>query len=314
MKRLIFTALLLLGCSSLFARKITLTPHWTAQAQFIGYYVAKDKGFYEQEGLDVDIKHMNRGSIRNSISYIRNGEADFITAHLLTAMIAKDGGLDVVNVLQTSQTNSLCVISGSPVSSLNDLNGKKVGRWSSGSGENAILMAEDKGLSIEWVSSNQGLNLFLAGALDATLAFSYNELIGVMMALGNIEKNCVLYFSDTEYNFPEDGLFCTEEYYREHRSDVDKFVKASKRGWIYASEHPDEALKICMKYMKECNVQTNIVHQKMMLEEIIRLAKGKDGEIGFSPVSRETFDTMSKLAMETGLIIYPLQYEDLIKQ
>ena len=314
MKRLIFTVLLLLGCSVSFAQKITFMPQWTAQAQFIGYYVAQDKGFYEQEGLDVEIKHLNRGSKRNIISYIRNGEAQFITSQLLLAMIARDGGLDIVNVLQTSQVNGLCIISNSPISSFEDLNGKKVGRWSSGYGETAILMAEDKGLSIDWIPSNQSVNLFLAGALDATLAFRYNELISVLMALGKIEQDNVLYFSDTEYNFPEDGLYCTGEYYRNNRSEVDKFVNASKRGWNYAAEHPDEALEICMKYMRENNAQTNIVHQKLMLDEIIKLFKDEDGEVDFSPISRKTFDTMTRKAMETGLIMYPLQYEEIIKQ
>lgn len=314
MKRLIFTALLLLEGLTSFAQKITFMPQWTAQSQFVGYYVAKDKGFYEQEGIDVEIEHLSRGSKRNIISYIRSGEAQFITSQLLLAMIARDGGLDIVNVLQTSQTNGLCVISNSPISSFEDLNGKKVGRWSSGYGQNAILMAEDKGLSIDWVSSNQSLNLFLAGALDATLAFTYNELISVLLALGKIEQDHVLYFSDTEYNFPEDGLYCTGDYYREHRSEVDKFVKASKRGWNYAAENPDEALQICMKYMIEGNVQTNIVHQKLMLNEIIKLFKNKDGKVDFAPISRELFDTMTRKAMETGLIISPLQYEDIIKQ
>lgn len=298
----------------MFAQKITFMPQWTAQAQFIGYYVAKDKGFYEQEGLEVEIKHFSRGSKRNVISYIRSGEVQFITSHLLMAMIARDGGLDIVNVLQTAGTSGLCVVSKTPISSFEELNGKKVGRWSSGYGETAILMAEDKGLSIDWIASNQSVNLFLAGALDATLAFSYNELISVLFALGNLEENHVLYFSDTEYNFPEDGLYCTGEYYRKNRTQVDKFVNASKRGWNYAAEHPAEALEICMKYMREGNVQTNIVHQKLMLEEIIRLSGGGDGEVDCVPVSREMFDRMKSKATEAGLIMYPLQYEEIIKQ
>lgn len=313
MKRLILTALLLWGCSALMAQKITFIPQWTAQAQFIGYYVAKDKGFYEQEGLDVEIKHLSRGSKRNVISYVRSGEAQFITSHLLQAMIARDGGLDIVNVLQTSQVNGLCVISSSPISSFEQLNGKKVGRWSSGYGENAIMLAEDKGLSIDWIASNQSVNLFLAGALDATLVFSYNELISVLLSLGKIEQDHVLHFSDTEYNFPEDGLYCSGEYYREHRSEADRFVKASKRGWIYAAEHPGEALQICMKYMKEGNVQTNIVHQKLMLEEIIKLSRGRGSEHDFAPVSREMFGTMTEKAMGAGLIMHPLKYEEIIK-
>lgn len=314
MKRLILITFLLLGCSALIAQKITFMPQWTAQAQFVGYYVAKDKGFYEQEGLDVEIKHLSRGSKRNIISYIRSGEVQFITSQFLQAMVARDGGLDIVNVLQTSRTNGLCVISKSPISSFEQLDGKKVGRWSSGFGEVALMMAEDKGLSIDWIASNQSLNLFLAGALDATLVYSYNELISILLSLGKIERDHILYFSDTEYDFPEDGLYCSGEYYRKNRREVDKFVEASKRGWKYAAEHPGEALQICMKYMREGNVQTNIVHQKLMLEEVIRLSRGKDGEVEFSPISREMFDTVIKKALGTGLIMSPLQYEEIIKR
>lgn len=314
MKRLIFFALLLLGSFALFAQKITFMPQWTAQAQFAGYYVAKDKGFYEQEGLDVEIKHLNRATRRNIISYIRSGEAQFVTSHLLLSMIAKDGGLDMVNVLQISQTNGLCVVSRTPISRFEDLDGKKVGRWSSGYGENAIMLAEEKGISIDWVPSNQSVNLFLAGALDATLVFSYNELFSIFLAMGEVTSDHILYFSDTDYNFPEDGLYCLDEYYKNNRDDVEKFVKATKRGWEYMSEHPDEALQICMKYTREGNVQTNVVHQRLMLEEIVKLARGGDGKISFAPASRQTFDQMVRKAMETGLIMSPLKYEEIIKQ
>ena len=175
-------------------------------------------------------------------------------------------------------------------------------------------MAEEKGLSIDWVTSNQSVNLFLAGALDATLVFSYNELISIYLAQGKVEPDHILYFSDTDYNYPEDSLYCLDTYYRNNRDVVEKFVKASKRGWEYVAEHPDEALQICMKFTRENNIQTNIVHQRPMLEQIVELSRGKDGEISFAPTSREIFDRMAKKAIETGLIMSSPKYEDIIKQ
>lgn len=314
MKRLITALLLALGCTALTAQKITFIPQWTAQAQFIGYYVAQEKGFYEQEGLDVDIKHLSRGSKRNVISYIRSGEAQLITSQMLIAMMANDGGLDIVNVLQTSQSNGLCILSKDPISKFEDLNGKKVGRWSSGFGEAALMMAEDKGLFIDWIPSNQSVNLFLAGALDACLLYNYNELLNVYLALGKIEPDHILYFSDSEYNFPEDGLYCLNSYYQENKSAIDRFVNASKHGWRYAGEHPEEALEICMKYLKECNIPANTVHQKLMLDQIIKLSLDHDGVTSFAPISRKTFDTMTLKALRAGLIMHPLQYDEIIKR
>lgn len=315
MKRLIISAVLLLGCSALLsAQKITFMPQWTAQAQFIGYYVAKDKGFYEEEGLDVEIKHVPLATRRNAISFIRSGGVQFITSQLLIAMMAADGGLDLVNVLQTSQSNGLAFVANKPVSKFEDLEGMKVGRWNSGFGENALIAAEEKGVSIQWIPCAHGVNLFLSGALDATLVYSYNELISVFLATGEYDQSKILSFSDTEYNFPEDGLYCLGDYYDNNKETVEKFVRASKRGWSYAAENQEDALQICLKYMREDNIASNIVHQKYMLQEIIKLSKDKNGETSFAPVSREVFQRMQDKAINAGLIIYPIEYEHMIKQ
>lgn len=76
---------------------IVFTPQWTAQAQFVGYYAALEQGFYEAEGLDVTIKHPSQ--TLNAMEMLRSGESDFVTSDLLSGLMVKDGGFDIVNNL-----------------------------------------------------------------------------------------------------------------------------------------------------------------------------------------------------------------------
>ena len=68
-----------------------------------------------------------------------------------------------------------------------------------------------------------------------------------------------------------------------------------------------------MKYMKGCNIPANAVHQKMMLDRVIKLSQDKDGAASFAPINRSTFDTMTLKALRAGLIMHPLQYDEIIK-
>ena len=86
MKRIlsfILTFCALLACSSVAeAQKFTFTPQWTAQAQFAGYYVAQDLGFYKEAGLDVEIVHPS--ATQSALNSLLRKECDAITTTLAT--------------------------------------------------------------------------------------------------------------------------------------------------------------------------------------------------------------------------------------
>lgn len=315
-KRLLtMTAAVCLAAATMSAQKVTFTPQWTPQAQFAGYYVADKLGFYEDEGLDITIRHLDPNTRMNVISVARSGETDFFTTMTLNAMITTDGGLKLVDVLQTSQNCALCCVADKPVASIEDLDGMRIGRWSSGFGENALIAAAEHDIHIQWVPSLNANNVFLAGALDAALCYSYSELISLYLSTGIQDESTVLRFADTEYNFPEDGLFVTREYYDRNRETVDKFVRASIKGWEYTRENPEEAIDICMELIREENVSTNRVLQRMMLDEILRLQTDRStGRATFSPVSRETFDTMLRKAQDAGFIMGDIDYNKFTAQ
>ena len=145
-----FITLFLLCSCILHAQRIVFTPQWTLQSQFAGYYVAQEKGFYKEAGVEVDFQHP-------SVSYsaanrLMEGSSDIITQQLVQAMILIDRGMPIVHILQTSQRNSLVLVSRTDsLRTLEDLKGKKVGIWKAGFGDLAYIMDTEKELDIEWV-------------------------------------------------------------------------------------------------------------------------------------------------------------------
>ena len=303
----IISFFLLCSCV-LYAQRIVFTPQWSPQSQFAGYYVAQEKGFYKKAGVEVDFQ-------RPSASYsaanrLLEGSSDIITQQLVQAMILIDRGMPIVHILQTSQRNSLVLVSRSDtLRTLQDLKGKKVGIWKAGFGDLAYIMDTEKELNIKWVPFLESVNLFLSGAIDATLAMDYNEYQKIRVS-GHEDKP-VIRFSDTEYDYPEDGLYVSEDFYKLHPDKVKAFAEASRKGWEWAHEHPEETLDIVMKWVTKENVHTNRIHQKWMLEKILAL-QCRDGEKKPSfQLYSETIDRLNELLLKHRRIHYPINIEKL---
>ena len=145
---------------------IVFTPQWTAQAQFAGYYVAEAKGFYREAGVKVRIEHPS--ATQPAMSRLRKNECQVTTLQLCQAMEIIDDGIPLVNILQTSMNNAMVIVSARGKDPLTQ-KGAHVGIWSVGFGQLAICMSIKEHLNYEWVRFAQNINLFVAGALDATL-------------------------------------------------------------------------------------------------------------------------------------------------
>ncbi len=255
------------------SQKLIFSPQWTAQSQFAGYYVALEKGFYKEAGLDVSIIHH---SASNSVfNLLKTNKCNIITCQLLQAMVKINEGLDLVNILQTSQNNSLMIIGHNHIKSINDLKGKKVGRWKSGFYSPGLALDKEKNLDIEWIPFVQNVNLFISKAIDATLAMSYNEYFQILTSGINLSNKSIFYFSDLGYNIPEDGIYVTQKFYNNNKEALAKFSKASIKGWQWAEKNQEETLDIILKYAKANHIPTNRAHQEWMLKEIIKLQKDK---------------------------------------
>lgn len=290
------------------AQRIVFTPQWTPQSQFAGYYVAQEMGFYQEAGVEVEFQHPSASY--SATNLLLEGSSDIITQQLVQAMIAIDRGMPMVHVLQTSQRNALVLVSKSDsLRTIEDLKGKKVGVWKAGFGELAYVMDTEKNLDIQWIPFLESVNLFLSGAIDATLAMSYNEYLKIRVA-GHEDKP-VIRFSETEYDYPEDGLYVSADFYQRHPDKVKAFVEASRKGWEWAHEHPEETLDIVMKWVEKENAHTNRIHQQWMLEQILSL-QCEEGETKPSfRLDSQMIDRLSELLLKHHRIQHPVDIHKL---
>lgn len=315
MKRL-FTVFLMFASLLASAQEvITFMPQWSPQSQFAGYYMAMAKGFYDEEGLTVVIDHFSGSSSDSAIENLKEGNVDIITAQLINALVARSKGVPLVNVLQTSQVSGLRCVSHYPIDSVGSLAGKRIGRWKVGHDELCELFCQRNALEVEWIPFIQGINLFISRAVDAMLCYSYSEFIQLELATGGIREYKILRFSETGLDFPEDGLYVTERYYRKHKDAVDRFVRASRKGWDYAREHPDEALDVTLGMIRDYyRLSTNKTLQRLMLEEVLRLqVNPATGKADYAPVSEERFDELCGMLFDGGIIRSRPTYKEMIK-
>ena len=290
----------LVTMSALALEKVTFTPQWTAQAQFAGYLVALDMGFYEEEGLDVSIVYPSYSM--SSDNLLRQGECQFTTTMLLDALYDADHGYQLINLLQTSQQNGLVIVGYNGKNPEKMGPGSKVGIWNAGFSLLSMIldMRENKGF--DFIRFTNNVSLFMSGAIDATIAMSYNELLQLRQCNVDLSDTAIYRFADHDYNIPEDGLYTTSTYYKEHPETCKRFARASKKGWQWCHEHPDEALEIVMKHVRANGISTNRVMQKLMLEEVLRLQKDPEtGEATFR-LDKAKIEYASRLLYQCGLV------------
>ena len=287
---------------------LVFTPQWLAQAQFAGYYVAEAKGFYREAGVKVRIEHPS--ATQSAMSRLRNNECQATTMQVCQAMEMVDEGIPLVNILQTSMNNAMVIVSARNKDPLTH-KGARVGIWSVGFGQLAICMSIKEHLNYEWVRFAQNVNLFVAGALDATLAMSYNEYYQLMQAGIKMTDKNVYRFCDHGYNVQEDGVYMTRDYYTNHKDQAHRFAQASRKGWEWAAEHPEEALDIVMQYVEKNHIATSRVMQRLMLQEVLRLQLDRESKKREFRLRPDMVRQASQLMVENQMLSREVTYEEL---
>ena len=290
---------------------LVFTPQWLPQAQFAGYYVAQEKGFFKEAGLEVEIVHPSASE--PALTRIKEDKSQATTLQLMEAIELCDFGIPLVNILQTSMNNSLVIVSRRGKNPL-EQKGARVGVWSVGFGQLAYCMSIQEGLDYEWVPFASNINLFISGALDATLATSYNEYYQLLQTGLPITEECVYRFRDHGYNIQEDGVYVTRTFYDEHPDICKRFAEACKRGWEWAAEHPDETLEIVMDVVTKNHVATNRVLQKLMLKEILNLLVNKETGTRDYLLRKDMVDQANQMMLGNNLIFEEVSYDQLLNR
>jgi NitT/TauT family transport system substrate-binding protein len=269
------------------ADPVTIQLKWVTQAQFAGYYVAQDKGFYEEAGLDVTIKPGGPDIAPPQV--IAGGGADVIIDWMPSALASREKGVPLVNVAQVFEKSGMMLTcrKDSGITKPEDFPGHTLGVWFFGNEYPFLSWMAKLGIPTEGGSNGvtvlkQGFNVdpLLQKQAACVSTMTYNEYWQVIDA-GLTENDLIVYkYEDQGVATLEDGLYVLEQNLQDP-AFVDKmarFVKASLRGWDYARENPDEAADIVLEN-DATGAQTE-KHQKRMMGEIAKLL-GPSDKLGY---------------------------------
>ena len=295
-------AMLGAGVAQAADNKVTLQLKWVPQAQFAGYFVAKDKGFYKDAGLDVTIKPGGPDVAPEQV--IAGGGADVIVDWMPPALAAREKGAALVNIAQPFKRSGLELTcrADTGIKTPADLKGRTLGVWFYGN-EYPFLNWMSK-LKFPTDGSKGGVKVVKQGfnvdpllqkQADCISTMTYNEYWQVIDAGYKPQQLVVFKYEDQGASTLEDGLYAMEDKL-ENPAFVDKmakFVKASMKGWEYARAHPDEAVKIVLDN-DTSGAQTEH-HQTQMMGEINKLTAGSDGRL-----DKADFDRTVKTLLTGG--------------
>lgn len=280
------------------AEEVKLQLKWVTQSQFAGYYVAKDKGFYEEEGLDVTI--LPGGPDVAPTQVIAGGGADVVVDWMPSALAAREKGLPLVNIAQPFKSSGMMLtcLKESGVATPADFKGKTLGVWFGGNEYPFLNWMNKLGLKTDGSDVTvlkQGFNVdpLLQKQAACISTMTYNEYWQVIDAGVKPEDLVTFKYEDEGVATLEDGLWVMEENLKDPAFDAKmvKFVRASMKGWKWAEEHPDEAAMIVLEN-DETGAQTE-THQKRMTREIAKLTAGSNGALDPADYDRTVAALMS---------------------
>lgn len=280
------------------ADPVTLQLKWVTQAQFAGYYVAKDKGFYDEEGLDVTIKPGGPDIAPEQV--IAAGGADVIVTWMAAALAARERGVPLVNIAQPFKSSGLLLTcrKDTGIATPADFKGRTLGVWYFGNEYPFFAWMAKLGLPTQGGADGvtvikQAFNVdpLIQRQADCISTMTYNEYGQVIDAGFTPDELVVFNYRDQDVGMLEDGLYVLEQNLQD-QAFVDKmarFVRASMKGWEYAREHPEEAAQITVDN-DETGAQT-LEHQQYMIGEINKLTEGSTGRLDEADY-RQTVQTL----------------------
>jgi NitT/TauT family transport system substrate-binding protein len=266
--------------------RVTLQLKWVTQAQFAGYYVAKDKGFFKAEGLDVTIKPGGPDIAPPQV--IAGGGADVIVEWMPAALAAREKGVALVNIAQPFKRSGMMLTcrKDANVATPADFKDKTLGVWFFGNEYPFMAWMAKLGLKTDGSPGGvkvikQGFNVdpLIQKQAACVSTMTYNEYWQVIDAGLKPDQLVVFNYTDQGVSTMEDGLYVLQNRLSDpaFQARMAKFVRASMKGWDYARANPDEAAKIVLD--NDTTGAQKEAHQKRMMGEINKLTAGSNGKL-----------------------------------
>ncbi|RZO30922.1 MAG: ABC transporter substrate-binding protein [SAR116 cluster bacterium] len=283
---LAIAATVAMGTAASAADKLTLQLKWVTQAQFAGYFVAADQGFYDAEGLDVTIKP--GGPDISPVQVIAGGGADVVIDWMPSALASRERGVNLVNIAQPFKSSGMMLTcrKDSGIKAPADFRGKTLGVWFFGN-EYPFLSWMSQ-LDIPTDGSSGGVNVLKQGfnvdpilqkQAECVSTMTYNEYWQIIDAGLTADELVVFKYQEQGVATLEDGLYVLEDRLQDaaFQDQMVRFVRASMKGWKWAEENPDAAADIVLEN-DATGAQTE-KHQRRMMGEIAKLTAGSNGAL-----------------------------------
>ncbi|MGR6468616.1 ABC transporter substrate-binding protein [Rhizobium sp. PAMB 3182] len=298
------TALAFSALQAQAADKITLQLKWVTQAQFAGYFVAKDKGFYDEEGLDVEIKPGGPNIAPEQV--IAGGGADVIVDWMGAALAAREKGVPLVNIAQPYKNGGLEIIcpKDGPIKTVADFKGHTIGVWFYGNEVPFFALMNREGLKtgegadeVKVLQQSFDVQPLIQKQADCIHVMTYNELGQAIDAGYTLDKLTVFNYAEMNANLLEDGLYVLGDKLEDpaFKANMVKFVRASMKGWAYAKDNPEEAADIVLEN-DTTGAQTK-EHQVYMMTEVAKLLGDSTGVL-----DEAAYDRTEKAVLDQKII------------
>jgi len=290
--------------------KVRFQTQWLHQAQFAGFYVAHDKGFYKNYGIDVDI--IMGGPDNPSPEALQKSNADFVSMFLTSALREVDRGNQIINTAQLSQKSSLLLVAkkSSGIRNIQDLNGKRIGLWVSDFREPSITFLNKNNIIADLIPISWTTNVLSQNVVDVMNMMLYNEYDIFVNNGYDPQELTVFPLAEYGVNIPEDGIYCSRQYYLNHKNLCEDFAEATLDGWIYALNHEEETLSLVLSYLKQAHLPTNIPHQRWMLQKVREAVLFKQEQYG--KLTEGDYISAIEMMKGNGVINNFLPYKDFI--
>ncbi len=268
------------------ADDVTLQLKWVTQAQFAGYYVAQDQGFYDEEDLNVTIKP--GGPDIAPAQVIAGGGADVVLDWMPSALASREKGLALVNIAQPFKSSGMMLTcrKDAGIESPEDFKGKTLGVWFFGNEYPFLSWMSQLGIPTDGSENGvtvlkQGFNVdpILQGQAACVSTMTYNEYWQIIDAGLTPDDLVVFKYEDQGVATLEDGMYVLEENLSDpaFEDKMVRFVRASMKGWKWAEENPDEAAMIVLD--NDASGAQTEEHQTRMMGEIAKLTAGSNGAL-----------------------------------
>ena len=300
------TMLIALSFNTQAGDKFTLQTKWVTQAQFAGYYVALENGYYDDEGLDVTIK--SGGPDIAPPQVMAGGGADILIEWMPAALASREKGLNLVNIAQPFKSSGMMLTcrKDSGISSPSDFADKTLGVWFYGneypflSWMSKLNMATDGSAGgVTVLKQGWGIEPILQKQADCVSTMTYNEYWQVIDGGLSADELVVFPYDEQGVSTLEDGLYVLEENLNDP-AFVDKaarFLRASMKGWEWASNNSDAAADIVLE--NDMSGAQTEKHQRRMMGEVNKLT-ANGGKLNVNDYQR-TVDTL--LASDSDPVI-----------